>query len=157
MSPNQKRPLSYKKSRDPRWWKSIDIEDVPAIVQVSFSCGIFKHVELDGSSMMVRALVIKSLRFSARFQYFAQRLVGKDSLLHLNFWQSLSLFAMLTIASSLRPKLTRTPYPFGHWSRLFSMEHLLSLKMLGMIIFLGCVYWSKQDRFISFLFLTSGK
>ena len=31
-----------KRAGDPRWWKSIDIQDVPAIVQVSFSCGIFE-------------------------------------------------------------------------------------------------------------------
>eukprot|EP00439_Symbiodinium_sp_Y106_P058460 s1967_g8.t1 len=32
----------FKRAGEPRRWKSIDIEDVPAVVQVSFNCGTFQ-------------------------------------------------------------------------------------------------------------------
>ena len=31
-----------KRAGEPRWWKSIDIQDVPDVVQVSFNCGTFQ-------------------------------------------------------------------------------------------------------------------
>ena len=33
---------STKRAGEPGWWKSIDIQDVPDVVQVSFDCGTFQ-------------------------------------------------------------------------------------------------------------------
>eukprot|EP00439_Symbiodinium_sp_Y106_P076035 s899_g15.t1 len=145
ISPNRRQIKSIsgatKKAGDSRLWKLIDVEDIPTVVQVSFSCGIFgacgvRWKQHDGTcignqiSPILSSLPVLCTEVGWQRLFASSKLIAGSSIVR--YVDNRLIITSLEHADSLAIRTLVSPFFYGAPIELEDVgdDHILGLRVL---------------------------